>query len=137
MFILKKLNGLVLVLVSVALLTLPASRCPPSTSGTYNPGTGGIQDQGQELCCSAPVPAGFIKYTDEWDPTKCGEPTTITYNVCKYQRYDNREVGMSLEVCSNATNPPGWTTVSTNWDPNKCGHPSSNTPNVKLIQRTS
>jgi len=114
--------------------------CGP-TNGSFNPnGPIGAGDP-SEQCCSAPPPAGFIKVNDEWDPSKCGSPSSSSIrNVCTYQRYDSWPVGTTLQVCSSAPVPAGWVKVtnSEQWDPTRCGAPTSNTSkNVMQISRTS
>lgn len=121
-------------LVSAAILAswvaLTAQSCG-TTSGTFNPSDLVTQCSGSE------PPPGFINVNDDWDPTKCGNPSSITRNVSTYQRYDNRPVGTTLQVCASAAAPAGWVDGTASWDPNKCGHPSSISNNVKLITRTS
>lgn len=112
-------------------LALTASDCTGPTNGSFNPSDSLTQ------CSGDAVPTGFIKVNDDWDPTKCGNPSSITRNVSSYQRYDNKTVGTTLQVCASAAAPAGWDDGTTNWDPNKCGHPSSISQNIKLITRKS
>lgn len=123
-----------ILLLSFFFITLGSFKCNPG--GPIDSGTGGTggQMETQVLCCRE-VPTGYILINDDWDPTKCGEPSSITYNVCTYQRFDNKAINSVMTVCSSALNPPGWSTVDTDWDPTKCGHPSSNTNNMKTIKR--
>ena len=121
-----------IVSITTGWLALTASDCTGPTTGTFNPADTVVQ------CSGDAVPAGFIKVNDDWDPTKCGNPSSITRNVSTYQRYDNRPVGTTLTVCASAAAPSGWADGTVSWDPNKCGHPSSNTSkNIKLITRNS
>lgn len=117
--------------ITTGWLALTASDCTGPTNGTFNPSDAITQ------CSGDAVPAGFIKVNDDWDPTKCGNPSSITRNISFYQRYDNKSVGFTLQVCAGAPTPAGWTDGATSWDPNKCGHPSSITQNMKLITRKS
>lgn len=117
--------------IATGWLFLTASNCTGQTNGTFNPADTITQ------CSGDAVPAGFIKVNDDWDPTKCGNPSSITRNVSTYQRYDNKPVGTSLQVCSSAATPSGWANGTMSWDPNKCGHPSSTTNNIKLITRNT
>ena len=110
-------------------LMLTASDCTGPTNGSFNPADTITQ------CSGDAVPSGFIKVNDDWDPTQCGNPSSITRNVSTYQRYDNRPIGTTLTVCASAGAPAGWVDGSASWDPNKCGHPSSSTNNMKLITR--
>ena len=129
---------LVLTFLSAAIFLVSGNSCNPG--GTYNPGPTGGPDETRESCCSETPAPGFVKVNDDWNPNKCGNPSSITRNVCFFQRYDNKPVGTTLNVCSSATVPAGWVKVvnSENWDPTRCGSPSSNTSkNVMLIQRNS
>lgn len=93
--------------------------------------------QVMEICCGSPVPSGWIKVNDHWDPTRCGRPTSIMYNICTIERYDNKRVGLLMEVCAGSPTPNGWVTENTFWDPSRCGHPSSIIHNMKRIRRVS
>src|SRR5687768_10032558 len=119
--------------VVTAWFVLSAATCngPAGGGGGVNPADTITQ------CSSEPAPTGFIKVNDDWDPTVCGKPSSVTRNISTYQRYDNKPVGTSLQVCASAAAPAGWTDGSFNWDSNRCGHPSSVTNNVKLITRSS
>ena len=87
-----------------------------------------------EKVCAGPIPTGWIKVNDSFDPTSCGKPTVITYNVWTIERYDNKPVGAQLLACS-APAPPGWAVVNQAWNPTTCGHPSVNSSNVMTIKR--
>jgi hypothetical protein len=89
----------------------------------------------QNICAGSPVPAGWIKTNDHWDPTQCGDPTSIVYNVWTIVRFDNQPVGTILAVCADAPTPAGWADVGTRWDPTSCGHPTSIVQNIKQIKR--
>jgi hypothetical protein len=90
----------------------------------------------KEICATSPVPAGWIKVNDRWDPTICGRPTSIVYNVWAIQRYDNQPVGTYMTVCAQAPTPSGWVLVDTHWDPTRCGYPHSTiVHNMKQIKR--
>lgn len=118
--------------VATAWLVLSAATCNgPAGGGGNNPA------DTVTLCSGEPAPTGFIKVNDDWDPTRCGNPSSITYNISSFQRYDNKPVGTSLQVCASAAAPMGWTDGSFSWDPNRCGHPSSVTNNIKIITRSS
>lgn len=93
--------------------------------------------QMQNICCGSPIPPGWIKINDGWDPTSCGNPSTIVYNVCTIERYDDKPIGSLMNVCAGAPTPAGWVVVNTYWDPTSCGHPSSIVQNMKQIKRLS
>lgn len=91
-----------------------------------------------EICAYDPVPAGYIKVDDRWDPTICGNPTTITYNVWILNYYADRPVGSTIEVCGDAPTPTGWSVYGRIWNPKKChraSSPSGSTENVNRIRR--
>lgn len=89
------------------------------------------------LCCGSPVPPGWIKVNDHWDPTSCGSPITLVYNICEYEQFSNKPVGVSMAVCASAPVPPGWVTVDIKWAPTLCGHPISLVKNIQIIKRIS
>lgn len=89
----------------------------------------------QQICTSSPVPAGWIKTNDSWDPTRCGNPSSISYNITFIEQFETAKVGAVMEVCASAATPTGWVDVSTRWDPTRCGHPSSISSNMKTIKR--
>jgi hypothetical protein len=62
-------------------------------------------------CCTDSHP-GFAIVHDEWDPSSCGKPTSITANICGWQRYTDIAVGASMTVCVGQTVPSGWTKQS-------------------------
>jgi hypothetical protein len=84
--------------------------------------------------CSGSVPPGWIKINDAWNPTVCGKPTSIAYNIWTIQRFADQPVGAVIHACKGAV-PSGWALVGTLWNPTVCGHPSSNQPNVMAIKR--
>jgi hypothetical protein len=88
-----------------------------------------------EICGDSPVPRGWVKVNDRWNPTKCGSPTSIVYNVWEVERYANKPVGAEMEVCADAPTPPGWAEINSTWSPTKCGHPTKIVDNVKRIKR--
>jgi hypothetical protein len=84
--------------------------------------------------CAGPVPSGWIKINDAWNPTVCGSPATITYNVWTIEQFADQPVGAVIHACKGAV-PSGWAGVGTFWNPTVCGHPASNQPNVMAIKR--
>jgi hypothetical protein len=89
--------------------------------------------QWQNICFGS-VPPGWIKINDTWNPTVCGNPASIAYNVWTMQRFTDQPVGAVIHACKGAV-PSGWAMVGTLWNPTVCGHPSSNQPNVMAIKR--
>ena len=63
------------------------------------------------------MPAGWIKTNDSWNPTSCGNPSEITYNVCTITQYANLPLDSQLTVCADAPGPNGWVVTNTAWDP--------------------
>jgi hypothetical protein len=84
--------------------------------------------------CAGSVPPGWIKINDAWNPTVCGKPAVIAYNVWTMQRFTDQPMGAIIYACRGAA-PLGWTIVGTLWNPTVCGHPSANQPNVMAIKR--
>jgi hypothetical protein len=84
--------------------------------------------------CAGSVPAGWIKIDDTWNPTVCGNPATLTYNVWTIQQLSDQPVGTVIYACS-ATVPTRWAIVGTVWNPTLCGHPAANQANVMAIKR--
>lgn len=102
-----------------------APREPPELAG---------QDKG-EICDTDRLPRGWVKVGDRWNPSKCGSPATIVYNVWEVERYTNKPVGAEMEVCADTPTPAGWVEVSARWSPATCGHPTGISDNVKKIKR--
>ena len=84
--------------------------------------------------CAGQVPAGWIKTNDEWNPTVCGNPSTIVYNVWTIERYDNKPVNNVMTACEGAV-PAGWAKLNGTWNPTRCGYPSAIVNNVMTIKR--
>ena len=84
--------------------------------------------------CAGSVPSGWVKINDAWNPTVCGSPTTITYNVWVIEQLGDQPIGAVVHACKGAV-PLGWAIVGTAWNPTVCGHPTSNQPNVMAIKR--
>lgn len=92
----------------------------------------------QDICAGSPVPNGWIKTNDSWNPTTCGNPTQITPNVWTITQYVNLSLESELTVCAEAAVPSGWVVIDTTWDPTRCGQPNNNSVhNVKTIKRVS
>jgi hypothetical protein len=84
--------------------------------------------------CAGSVPPGWIKVNDAWNPTVCGNPARIAYNVWTVQRITDQPMGAIIHACRGAV-PSGWAIVGTLWNPTVCGHPTTNQANVMAIQR--
>jgi hypothetical protein len=91
----------------------------------------------QSMCAGGAVPSGWILVNDQWNPTSCGNPTSIVYNVWIIDRYDDKPVGSVMSACAAAPTPSGWIIVNTQWNPTTCGHPTSIVNNVKQIRRVN
>ena len=87
----------------------------------------------QNVCAGA-MPPGWIKINDAWNPTVCGNPATITYNVWTIQQLSDQPLGSVIHACKGGV-PSGWAIVGTAWNPTVCGHPTANQPNVMAIKR--
>jgi hypothetical protein len=98
-----------------------------------SPGIGVIAST-QNVCAGSVLPPGWIKVNDAWNPTACGNPATITYNIWTIQSIATLPVGSVVQVCK-ATAPSGWSIVDIRWNPTLCGHPASNQANVMAIKR--
>ena len=84
--------------------------------------------------CAGPLPAGWLKIGGQWNPTTCGNPTTIRENVWLIARYDDKPVGTVMTVCAQQI-PGGWAKVGGAWNPTTCGSPSTIQENVIQIKR--
>jgi hypothetical protein len=87
-----------------------------------------------QTVCAGQVPVGWIKTNDAWNPTTCGKPTSIVYNVWTIERYSTKPIGAVMQACAGAV-PPGWAMIGNAWNPNMCGHPTSIVNNVMTIKR--
>lgn len=88
-----------------------------------------------DICAGDPVPDGWIKVNDHWDPIRCGDPTSDVSNVWTIYRLSAVPTGGVLAVCADAATPSGWVVIGTAWDPLRCGRPTTNVDNVKTITR--
>ena len=84
--------------------------------------------------CAGLIPAGWIAINDSWNPTACGNPTSIVYNIVTIERYDNKPKGSQMQACAGPV-PAGWAVVGTRWNPSVCGHPTAITQNVMTIRK--
>jgi len=84
--------------------------------------------------CAGSVPPGWIKINDAWNPTVCGKPATLTYNVWTIQQLSEEPPGAVIHACKGVV-PSGWAIVGTTWNPTVCGHPTTNQSNVMAIKR--
>jgi hypothetical protein len=114
----------------------PASpSSPPQAAPTPPPAPLPLETilQTQNVCAGS-VPPGWIKINDAWNPTVCGNPARIAYNVWTIQRFNDQPVGAVIHACKAAV-PAGWAIVGTLWNPTVCGHPGTNQLNVMAIKR--
>lgn len=102
---------------------------PPNTGGI----TGGSAIEIVTICAGQ-IPAGWIKIDDHWNPTSCGNPTLISYNVFTIAQYNNQPVGMVMRACAGAV-PSGWVKTESRWNPQSCAHPVRNSENEMVIRR--
>jgi hypothetical protein len=87
----------------------------------------------QNVCAGA-VTSGWIKINDAWNPTVCGNPATMTYNVWTLQQLSDQPLGAIIHACKGIV-PSGWTVVGAAWNPTVCGHPITTQSNVMVIKR--
>jgi hypothetical protein len=97
----------------------------------------GTERRTMQICAGSPVPNGWIKVDDDWSPTSCGSPTSITYNVWTIETFNDKPLETTMEVCSVAPTPRGWVEVDSFWSPTRCGHPTAIVHNIKRIRRVS
>jgi hypothetical protein len=106
---------------------------PPSASSPLPPLPLGTILQIQTICAGS-APPGWIKINDVWNPTVCGNPSRITYNVWTIQQFADQPPDAVIQACKGSV-PAGWAVVGTGWNPTMCGHPATNQPNVMAIKR--
>lgn len=111
----------------------PPQQAPSSEAPTPVPLILGAIMHTQNVCTGS-VPAGWIKTNDAWNPTVCGNPARIVYNVWSVQQLSDQPVGAVIYACKG-TIPAGWTIVGAAWNPTLCGHPGTNQLNVMAIRR--
>jgi hypothetical protein len=118
-----------------AATSLPLSPSPPQAAPPPSLAPLSLETilQTQNVCAGS-LPPGWIKINDAWNPTVCGNPTRIAYNVWTIQRFADQPMGAIIHACRGAV-PSGWAMVGTLWNPTVCGHPTTNQPNVMAIKR--
>lgn len=84
--------------------------------------------------CAGQMPSGWLKISGQWDPTSCGNPTTIFENVWFIEEYDNKPIGSIMTICAQPI-PKGWVKISGSWNPTMCGSPTAIVENVIQIKR--
>jgi hypothetical protein len=87
-----------------------------------------------QTVCAGVVPSGWIKVNDAWNPTVCGKPAGVTYNIWMIQQFTDEPIGAVIQACKGIV-PAGWAIVATTWNPTVCGHPTTNQQNVVAIKR--
>jgi hypothetical protein len=98
------------------------------------PGQPSGQIAAVQTVCANEVPHGWIRTNDRWDPTICGKPTTMVYNVWTIEQYRGRPLASIMRVCSGQV-PRGWVMTDATWNPTMCGHPTAMMKNVMTIKR--
>ncbi len=136
MFSGKKIRFAFLIAAGLAVLFNYSGCLSGGSGGTPPPPTSGSPEV-TTACCSSGIPAGYYKVNDNWNSTSCGSPSSITMNVCTYQRYDNKPIGAIMSICNGQPLASGWLRTDTNWNPTSCGRPSSITQNVQTVRRNS
>lgn len=96
-----------------------------------------VVNQVMDICSDSPIPSGWVKVNDGWNPTVCGNPSSIIYNVTTIYKYADDPVGRVLDVCSDARIPNGWVKIGGRWNPTCCGYPSYIKDNVITIKRVN
>lgn len=84
--------------------------------------------------CAGSLPPGWIKINDAWNPTVCGKPGTVNYNVWTIQQFSDEPIGAVVQACKGNV-PAGWAVIGTSWNPTLCGHPADNQQNIVAIKR--
>jgi hypothetical protein len=59
------------------------------------------------ICAGSQVPAGYVHVNDYWDPTTCGRPFQIVYNVWVIQNLQGMPRGSRVVACYTQTAPDG------------------------------
>jgi hypothetical protein len=118
-----------------AALSLPPSSSSPQAAPTPPLAPLSLETilQTQNVCAGS-LPPGWIKINDAWNPTVCGNPARIAYNIWTIQRLTDQPMDAVIHACKGAV-PSGWAIVGTLWNPTVCGHPTTNQPNVMAIKR--
>ncbi len=111
----------------------PPAAPPPEAPAAPVPLSLGAILRVQNVCAGS-VPPGWVKINDAWNPTVCGNPTTLTYNVWTIQQLSDQPLGASIYACKGVV-PLGWAMVDTTWNPTVCGHPATRQSNVMAIKR--
>jgi len=111
----------------------PEHREAPADAPVEAPLALGTNFAAQNVCAGSVVP-GWIKIDDAWNPSVCGNPTIVTYNVWTIEQLTGQPVGAVIHACKAAV-PTGWAIVGALWNPTVCGHPTSNQLNVMVIKR--
>jgi hypothetical protein len=112
----------------------PEPHLPPPTDSPALPPLSLAAISRTQNICAGSLPPGWIKVNDVWNPTVCGKPPTITYNVWIIEQLSDQPPGAVVYACKGPL-PSGWTVVATNWNPTVCGHPAANQPNTMVIKR--
>jgi hypothetical protein len=84
----------------------------------------------QALCPGAPIPQGWIKVDQRWDPEACpgGDFWVI-------ETFTNKAPGSAMVVCADQPTPGGWETLGIATSTGQCGGTGAGGDNVKSIRR--
>lgn len=89
-----------------------------------------------QVVCKGAAPSGWVVTNDAWNPTRCGGPIGITYNVWTIVRLNSIPVGGTLSICRHYVHvPSNWVVVGTSWIPTRCGQPTQIVNNIATIKR--
>jgi len=88
-----------------------------------------------ESVCAGSLPAGWVKINETWNPTVCGQPAAIVYNVWTVEQIADQPIGAVVHACAGPT-PPNWKVLERLLNPTICGQPADQRANVMVIQRS-
>src|SRR6266566_7611617 len=109
------------------MLTMLASVMAFATTNT-------MAQQIATICAGTPVPMNWVHVNDYWDPTSCGRPFQIVYNVWQIENLQGMPRGARVVACLTPTPPAGWGITDHYWNPLSCGHPTAIVDNEMIIQ---
>lgn len=90
---------------------------------------------GTQNICAGSTPPGWVKINEAWNPTVCGQPAAVTFNVWTLQHIAEQPIGAIVYACTGPT-PPDWKVLERVWNPTVCGQPADQQANVMVIQRS-
>ena len=91
----------------------------------------------QTVCAGQPLPAGWVVTGDRWNPTTCGNPSSIVYNVWFITQVSNLPVNSTIDMCAYSPGgpPQNWVVVGGRWNPTACSNPPNIVNNITTIRR--